>query len=136
MEQMGKRKVVFVSNYLNHHQIPFCRALSSRLGGSFVFIQTEPMEEERVQMGWNAGPQEPYLELLYEKPKECSEWIKQAEVLLLGWTEDESCFQERLRSGKPVIRISERIYLQKVFGSCQISEKARVFTMCGRLCAK
>ena len=23
-----------------------------RLGGDFVFIQTEPMEEERVRMGW------------------------------------------------------------------------------------
>ena len=110
MEQMGKRKIVFVSNYLNHHQIPFCRALSERLGGSFVFIQTEPMEEERVQMGWNASVQEPYLELIYEKPKECAEWIAQADVVLLGWTEDESCLQERFQAGKPVIRISERIY--------------------------
>ena len=110
MEQTGKRKIVFVSNYLNHHQIPFCRALSERLGGSFVFIQTQPMEEERVQMGWNAGVQEPYLELFYEKPKECAEWIAQADVVLLGWTEDESCLQERFRSGKTIIRISERIY--------------------------
>ena len=110
MEQAGKRKIVFVSNYLNHHQIPFCRALSERLGGSFVFLQTQPMEEERVQMGWNASVQEPYLELLYEKPKECAEWIKHADVVLLGWTEDESCLQERFRSGKTVIRISERIY--------------------------
>ena len=39
-------KTTFVSNYINHHQIPFCDALYRRLGEDFTFIQTEPMEEE------------------------------------------------------------------------------------------
>ena len=41
-------KVAFVSNYINHHQIPFCNAMYSLLDGAFFFIQTEPMEAERV----------------------------------------------------------------------------------------
>ena len=41
----------FVSNYINHHQLPFCEALYKRLGKGFVFIQTMPMEAERVEMG-------------------------------------------------------------------------------------
>jgi len=35
---------VFVSNYLNHHQIPFCNAMYELCGGSFVFVHTEPVE--------------------------------------------------------------------------------------------
>ena len=45
-------KVTFVSNYINHHQIPFSDALYERLGPDYCFVQTMPMEEERVAMGW------------------------------------------------------------------------------------
>ena len=47
-------QVVFVSNYFNHHQLSFCDALYELLEGSFCFLQTQPMEEERVKMGWQA----------------------------------------------------------------------------------
>lgn len=49
-----KMQVVFVSNYFNHHQLSFCDALYELLEGSFCFLQTQPMEEERVKMGWQA----------------------------------------------------------------------------------
>ena len=45
-------KAVFISNYINHHQIPFSNALYEQLGDDYHFIQTEPMEEERIAMGW------------------------------------------------------------------------------------
>ena len=45
--------VVFISNFINHHQIPFCNALEKMLGDRFFFIQTEPMDEERINMGWD-----------------------------------------------------------------------------------
>ena len=45
-------RVVFVSNYFNHHQRPLCEAFSGADGVDFCFYQTEPMEEERVRMGW------------------------------------------------------------------------------------
>ena len=47
-------KLIFVSNYFNHHQLPFCDALYELLEGDFCFLQTQPMEEERVKMGWQA----------------------------------------------------------------------------------
>ena len=43
-------KAVFISNYINHHQIPFSNALYEQLGDDYHFIQTEPMEEERIAM--------------------------------------------------------------------------------------
>ena len=110
MEVETKRKFVFVSNYLNHHQIPFCRAIYERMGGSFVFIQTEPMEEERRQMGWDGGQKEPYLVLFYEEKERCEALIREADVVLYGGTDEEKYLQERLRSGKFILRYSERLY--------------------------
>ena len=48
----------FVSNYINHHQIPLCQALYEQLGEDFTFIQTMPMEKERVDMGWAVNVEE------------------------------------------------------------------------------
>ena len=45
-------KITMISNYINHHQIPFSNALYEKIGEGYHFIQTEPMEEERVRMGW------------------------------------------------------------------------------------
>ena len=43
---------VFVSNYFNHHQKPFCDAMYAALGEGFTFLATEEMTEERKAMGW------------------------------------------------------------------------------------
>ena len=45
-------KITMISNYINHHQIPFSDEMYKRLGDDYCFIQTEPMEEERSNMGW------------------------------------------------------------------------------------
>lgn len=107
---MESIKMVFVSNYINHHQIPLCRALYRCMNGSFAFLQTEPMEEERVQMGWNGQVEETYLKRYYEEPEECARLVLEAEVVLFGGTDDESYIQERLKSGKMVFRYAERLY--------------------------
>ena len=101
--------LVFVSNYINHHQIPFCNALYERLKGRFVFIQTEAMEEERVRMGWRQA-ELPYVKYYYEEPEVCRRLILDCPQVLFGGVDDESYIEERLRGGKPVIRYSERIY--------------------------
>ena len=94
----------FVSNYINHHQIPLCEALRRVLGEDFTFIQTMPMEEERVAMGW------PYVKCLYEQEYDCLKKIAESDVVLFGWTGREDIVQDRLRSGRTTIRVSERLY--------------------------
>ncbi len=42
-------KVVFVSNYLNHHQLPFCKAML-KSGIDFHFIATEELPDERREL--------------------------------------------------------------------------------------
>lgn len=103
-------KIAFVSNYINHHQLPFCNAMYRLTEGQFVFIQTQPMEEERIQMGWQEKRQESYLHYYYEEEAFCREWIRESDVVLFGGCDEECYITERLRAGKPIIRISERLY--------------------------
>ncbi len=101
----------FVSNYINHHQIPLCDALYERLGKSFAFIQTMPMEAERVEMGWGVAENEiPYVMCLYEDEYECLKRIMESDVVLFGWTGREDIVTPRLQSGKTTLRVSERLY--------------------------
>ena len=101
----------FVSNYINHHQIPLCDALYRRLGNDFTFIQTMPMEKERVDMGWGLDVHKlPYVRCLYESDRACREKIDDSDVVLFGWSQREDLAAQRLGSGKTTLRVSERIY--------------------------
>ena len=103
-------RAVFVSNYINHHQIPFCNAMSRLLQGEFVFVQTERMEAERVRMGWHEQERPAYVHVFREEEAYCRKLISDCDMVLFGGTDDESYIGERLKAGKPVIRISERLY--------------------------
>lgn len=103
--------ITFLSNYINHHQIPFCEACFELLGEAFCFVQAMPMEQERIDMGWHTeGTKLPYVKCLYEEEDKCLSLIAECDVLLAGWSQRDDLVQKRLLAGKPVIRISERIY--------------------------
>lgn len=106
-------RVVFISNYFNHHQLSFCDELYRQLDGSFCFLQTQPMEEERVKMGWQAK-ERPYVHYYEgaenEAIEESKRRIRDAEVVIFGGCDDESYIQERLADGKPIFRYNERLY--------------------------
>ena len=107
-------KIVFVSNYFNHHQKPVSDRLYERLtdiNGSYTFVQTEPMDEERIRMGWGEVFQAtPYLVNYQDDPKKYQAIIDDADVVIFGGTDDESYIQNRLRMGKVIWRYSERLY--------------------------
>lgn len=123
-------QVVFVSNYFNHHQLSFCDALYELLEGSFCFLQTQPMEEERVKMGWQTE-ERPYVRYVQadgtttdgpeafmgrnpdEETTDGPEWqnlLLTADVVIFGGCDDESYIRERLAAGKPIFRYNERLY--------------------------
>lgn len=103
--------LTFVSNYINHHQIPLSDELYRILGTDYTFVQTEPMEAERIRMGWqDESGKLPYLRLFYEEPEYCKKLIQDSDVVVFGGTDDESYIKPRLAAGKLVIRNSERIY--------------------------
>ncbi|MDE6976652.1 MAG: glycosyltransferase family 1 protein, partial [Lachnospiraceae bacterium] len=103
--------ITFISNYINHHQIPFSNACYRELGEGFCFIQTQPMEQERIDMGWQRQEDAlPYVLCLYEEEERCRRLILESDILLAGWTGREDLVEERLNLGRATIRISERIY--------------------------
>ena len=116
-------RITFVSNYINHHQIPFCRAMISNLseGDKFTFIQTQEMEDDRKKMGWDKEIPD-FVRLSYtseEEKKACRELIFESEVVIFGGCEDESYIAPRLealREGSAddkkylTFRYSERVY--------------------------
>lgn len=139
-------KIVFVSNYFNHHQQPSSDRLYQRLnemGGTYTFMQTEPMEEERLRMGWGEVFKEtPYLLNYWENKEECQRIIDEADVVIFGGTDDERYIQNRLKTGKPIWRYCERLYktgrykfisprgLKKKFLDHTRYFKSRVFLLC------
>ena len=127
-----KKQFVFVSNYINHHQIPLCNALYEALKGDFVFIQTEPMEEERVRMGWQETDSLPYVKYYYKETELCKALIDKSDVVFFGGTDDESYIADRLRSGRPVIRYSERLYKEGQWKA--ISPRGLVRKYCDHTC--
>ncbi len=103
-------KITFVSNYINHHQIPFCEAMYAKLGSDFTFIQMEPMEEERIRMGWNPDCQSDYVKYAYKDQEYCRKLVIDSDVVIWGGAEDETFLKPRLEMKKPVLRYSERLY--------------------------
>ena len=92
-------KLTFVSNYINHHQIPVSNELYRLLGEGYHFIQTEPVEEERLQMGWqDESASRPYLKLFYEQPVECKRLIMESDMVIFGGKDEESYIKPRMEA--------------------------------------
>lgn len=108
-------KVVFISNYFNHHQSAFAEAMDRETNGNFVFIQTIPMDQERKNMGWNIDDLPSYVKKIYESDivrRECEELILFADVVIIG-SAPNSLIRERIKQHKLIFRYSERIYKGK-----------------------
>ena len=107
-------KVTFYSNYLTHHQIPFCNALDRRDGVEFYFVSTEPMEEERKLGGWEFKSDYQYELKAYasaENKKKALELARTSDVIIIG-SAPEEYVKYRMTKGekKLTFRYSERIY--------------------------
>ena len=104
-------QITFVSNYINHHQIPVSDELFRLTNGSYTFIQTEPMEEERIKMGWDVNSiNKPYVKLFYDDEEGSKQLIMDSDCVIFGGTEREELIEPRLLANKLTIHYSERIY--------------------------
>ena len=105
-------KVVFVSNYFNHHQKPFSDAMFALIGDGYHFIETIPMDEERMKMGWGVEEKPAYVKENYrseESAKICKSLIDEADVVMYG-SAPYSMFVRRLRAGRLTFKYAERLY--------------------------
>lgn len=108
-------KIVFISNYFNHHQKPLCDALYDLLGDDFSFISTESVSTARVRLGYAQGNAPGYVCRAYLNSNarmRAVKLINDADAVVTG-SAPEEYLAERLRMGKLVLRYSERPYKKK-----------------------
>lgn len=113
---MNNYKIVFVSNYFNHHQKYLSKELFKLTNGSYCFIETEPIEEERLKMGWGENEPPDYVKQSYlsdKKLRECRDIIDNADCVITG-SAPEFLLDNRKKLGKLIFRYSERL-LKKGF---------------------
>ena len=110
---VGDMKIVFVSNYFNHHQRPFCEALLP-MCDSFFFIATTEMREERRKLGY-AFEEPDYVLRAFagDGMARAKELIASADVLIHGGVVGELA-KPRYYRGKTVFYYSERLYKRGV----------------------
>ena len=106
--------VTFFSNYLTHHQIPFCDALCGADGVTFYFVSTMPMEEDRASGGWKLDKEYEYEIRAYESPENKEKALllaKTSDVMIIGSAPEEYVrYRMKYAENKLTFRYSERFY--------------------------
>ena len=105
-------KVVFISNYFNHHQQPFSEAMYNLIGDDYAFIETAVISRERLALGWGVHDKPSYVKqnfLSEADQKQCQALIDEADVVIYG-SAPYSLLTKRLNDGKLTMKYSERLY--------------------------
>lgn len=98
-------KLVFLSNYFNHHQKALSDALTELC--DYTFVSTAPMTRERRMLGWDADAEPNYVRSYIREPEWVLEKLQQADVVIAG-TAPEKLIHWCIRQKKLVFRYSER----------------------------
>ena len=102
-------KIVFLSNYYNHHQSALSEAFNAMENVEYYFIATEPMDDERKQLGWSDSNAPTFVKYTYVNENECITLINSADVVITGSAPQKYIIQ-RLKNKKLTFKYSERFY--------------------------
>ena len=103
--------IAFFSNFMNHHQLPLCKALMDQPNLDFVFIASMALPEEQRKVGYDDMNQLPFVIRAYEskeRKEEAMRVLLQADIAILG-AADSSTIQLRMNTGKLTFRYCERL---------------------------
>ena len=107
-------KVTFYSNFLTHHQLPFCLEMQKRLGDDFKFVSTTKIFQWRLDMGFKDLDQKcDFVVRAYENDemrKEAIQLAMDSDVVIIGSTTDE-LIEERLKQDKLTFRYRARVFI-------------------------
>ncbi|MFT3982494.1 MAG: glycosyltransferase family 4 protein [Lachnospiraceae bacterium] len=107
---MEIKTLTFFSNYFNHHQKALCDEWHALLGDGFTFVETEPIEGFRADMGWGEKEVPPYVLRTYTEEASNERALAlglNSDVVVMG-TAPELYIEERLAKNKLTFRYSER----------------------------
>lgn len=132
--------IVFASNFMNHHQFSLCKALYKLKNGNFVFIATEPIPEERLNLGYEDMNDLDFVIKAYSNDEEAEHAKKicqKADVLIIG-SAPESYISIRKRN-QIILRYSERPYknynkiksfLSEIYHHYRFLNKRNIYILC------
>jgi len=111
-------KIVFLSNFLNHHQTVFCEALENIAGkGNFTFLASERIDDFRLEMGYSdINESTDYVLCVYDSNEnfiKAKKLIADCDLLIAtGGCPDEYIeeYNKRMISGKISFSFGERVY--------------------------
>lgn len=105
-------KITFFSNFLLHHQTPFCEAMVKRIGSEFHFVATEPVPQERLDMGYRSLEDAPYAVNAFRDEESRAMAMRladESDVVIIG-SAPEAWIERRLAQNKLTFRYSERLF--------------------------
>ena len=100
-----KMRIVFLSNFFNHHQSALSDALWTQTGGKYSFVETSTMPQSRKALGYHVE-QKPYVLRYQGNEEQVLKLIREADVVLVGST-PEKLVRQRIRTGKLMFRYAE-----------------------------
>lgn len=118
--------ITFFSNFLLHHQTPFCEAMVERIGDGFHFVATEPIPQERLDMGYKNLEDAPYAVNAYNDETSLEEAIRlgyESDVVIIGSAPD-MFIEKRLAENKLTFRYSERYFKKFIWRFHPLAIKA------------
>ena len=105
------KSVVFISNFFNHHQRPFSDAMYELLGEGYMFLETESITHERLNMGWGEQKLPGYVipVRMFEEQRDKVQWlIDDADAVIFGSAPSE-LLRNRIQDDKMIFRYTERL---------------------------
>ncbi len=97
-------KIVFISNFYNHHQKYLSDALNKNCN-QYIFYETTEINDERIRLGWKNGEHIDYVKNISDENSKVN--IESSDFVIIG-SAPNSLIEERMKANKLIFRYSER----------------------------
>lgn len=104
-------RIVFISNFINHHQVPLSDELYSLLNGDFCFIETAPMPQTVKKIGYPDFSLRPYLIPVWKSDEYKSisyEICDSADIIIFSTAYSHAYVPRYYKSNKIMFEVGER----------------------------
>ncbi len=113
-------KIAFFSNYLNHHQLPFCLAMEKYTNNNFVFVATKEIPQSRLDLGYeDMNKKHDFVIRAYENDdakKEAEKIAVEYDVMIFG-DADSFYLKKRMKNNGLTFIYSERLNKKGLYGA-------------------
>lgn len=124
-------KITFYSNFLTHHQLPFCLEMYKKYGEDFKFVSMEKINQERISLGYKDMDNDyPFVLKAYESKEKYNEATKLAvdsDIVIAGSTPTDDYIKERLKQDKITFRYYARIFYNGVLTIFDFENSKKVY---------